>query len=59
MQCAHHPQHHHHPHLLQPLAQLALHVNNVLHPSGQMVNLPPVDLLQDIPATITAKLYAL
>ena len=40
----------HHPHLLQPLAELALHVHDVLHPGGQVVNLPAVDLLQHIPA---------
>ena len=45
-----HP-HHLPPHLLQPLAQLTLHVDDVLHPRGQVVYLPPVDLLQNIPAT--------
>merc|ERR1719187_984275 len=34
--------------LLQPLAQLALHINDVLHASRQVVDLPTIDLLQHI-----------
>ena len=46
-----HHHHHHHHHLLQPLAQLALHIDDVFHASRQVVDLPTIDLLQHIPAS--------